>query len=1015
MNRFCAQCGNELNGQSKFCPNCGTPVPAQYNTVTAQQAQQAMQAVRQPTLSPAPQTAPKPAKKKGAPVLNIILALILLAEGAVAGFKYPGYFVEKKSLYDGITLTSGQSVSQDGGDTGSDLSYTLTPDNIPGDPSFYDIAITEEDVRNAASYEAEVSPASPVCTVGNITADFKEWNLDGDDKLETRELGTFTDPDTGTELEVYDFSLGSGQSTFFTSVDITLPRPQDGSGDGVVYYDPEKDEWEYAAFDISDDGSSYILHTRHFSRFAVVSKYWNMISPDSKNAAGILYADNWDPYNMTGFDLMNQPLLLSAEAVVASLQESLSPEDLAGVSEAGSFIDEKHTIGYAVDIITGLPFDMYEGAVGGKATSSGLSEAVDTAYSIGEFGTTAVSIFSEKKVKYLSDKFGAVGNGILAARLGYALMQGANPQDILKEYSVDLISTGISASLEALGVSNPIGASVAVLLTATSYFYGDDIKGWLSDQFDSSVYSDPTLRAYQEFLQTNMIYYDRNGVKHPLKLDGTGWSDYLKMNLDNVETTERLNVLTQCFDNYLEEYWNQYDLRANYLNKFNHDLYNYYRLKEAGTGEPVINENYAVFAITEAQRQKILNSTKKRLFRHCKDVIEAVYTDLLNDLSIEMIRSVKSDLLPYMNTPMVFEINDTALKKGETFDNSIYAKKILEEAEKSVALMTSETPKTDLFSIDPSLSPDTGIAGGTIALEGPDTAVINVAQTSMKFKHSYYSVGSFVGAQKSIIVPPGAALDEFYPRVKKGSNTVLECRIYYYLKYGQPRFMNLKGDKETGAEPLSNLPIKFSQEGDLIKCTVTIEGKADEEKKDDKNVVYLSRETDDISINTQIDVLSKALVGATIKGIDSGSFTVSGSATADSDVTKNMKYSAHVTISGKLNSATGKYDVTFSGSVHETYSKSSTWTEDYIGGWSSTYHHSVSNDLNYKYSGTSEMSYTPGKDVIYLGFDLLEEQTGYIHSVLTFNNTYGNSGETDDSGPVDLKRLVTFGTSFAKE
>ena len=608
MSRYCANCGSELNEDTRFCPDCGAPVRQQaYNEADAAPADFTSQDTAAPP-APGIYNAPAPAPKRvgrGMLAADIVLAAVLVIESAVAGFMYPGFFVEKRPLHDDISVTSEPSVSTaanvvtDRPPVRNDTDTSGTA-RATGSGMDYNIGITESDVNNAARYEAAVSPESPVCTAGRITADLKEWNLDGADRLETRELGTFTDEESGAALEVYDFSLESGQNTFLTSVDITFPRPQDGSGDGVVYYDPETGSWKPAAFGISADGSSYILHTKHFSRFAVVKKYWSYLTSKPENAVGVFYVENVDPDTQTGFDIIRQPLRLSSEAVAAALHESIKPEDLVGVTKSYSFIDEKASIGFAVDEL-----------VGELLSVEGLSESADTSYGIGDLSTTVVSLFDKEKVKTLSESFGDIGDALLAARLGYAILKGESGSNILKEYSMDLITAGISKGMEALSVSNPISASVVILMTATSYFCGDDFKSWLSDQMDDSVYSEPTQRAYHEFLRTQMYYTDEYGMKCPLTLDGIGRKNYLRLDLEGVEASERLQKITQCIDDYLGLFWERDDIRVAYLDNFNKRLKEYYRLRESGSGQNVIRKDYASYQVTDYEKEQMITETKK--------------------------------------------------------------------------------------------------------------------------------------------------------------------------------------------------------------------------------------------------------------------------------------------------------------------------------------------------------------------------------------------------------------------
>ena len=208
--------------------------------------------------------------------LCVFLAVVLIVEFLVAGFKYPGFLTDKpKDLVAGIQ-TPGKKDKK----TGKDRKEAVTTDEDwlsdenavihDGDPAYINVHITKEEIERAPKETAKVSADEPVCKLGDVSVDLKSYNLENEnDTLIVHTLGEKQDKDSDITLTVYDFSLASGQDHFFADVDITLPRPSDGSGDGVVYFNPDTGKWEPTSYDISEDGKNYILHTDHFSTKAV--------------------------------------------------------------------------------------------------------------------------------------------------------------------------------------------------------------------------------------------------------------------------------------------------------------------------------------------------------------------------------------------------------------------------------------------------------------------------------------------------------------------------------------------------------------------------------------------------------------------------------------------------------------------------------------------------------------------------------------------------------------------------
>ena len=120
MTNFCSNCGTRLVPGESFCHHCGAKVmqtnPAPARPVSQQNPngapRQVQQPIRQPQRHPMqpvpnqqPQNRDRPPQPTGKEhsnamiVLTIILAVVLVVEGLVAGLWFPGFFHVGKRLF----------------------------------------------------------------------------------------------------------------------------------------------------------------------------------------------------------------------------------------------------------------------------------------------------------------------------------------------------------------------------------------------------------------------------------------------------------------------------------------------------------------------------------------------------------------------------------------------------------------------------------------------------------------------------------------------------------------------------------------------------------------------------------------------------------------------------------------------------------------------------------------------------------------------------------------------------
>ncbi|MBR5365088.1 MAG: zinc ribbon domain-containing protein [Clostridia bacterium] len=251
--RFCSACGRELMADAAFCPACGAKATGTANPTPNRAARNSTPAPVSPVQPAYVQTAQRPAAqpkvKKGGRGLSLFLSLVLVAEFCIAGFKYPGF------------------LKKEGGSVTDDLSEYA--DEIP-------LRYTKKQIDSALTISIDVSPWEPVADFGQVKVELDEWSLDNEnDTLTMRELPELSEGEEGWVLKAYDFSLGSGQDEFATDITITLPRTHPGTLSRCVWFNEETGEWENIYFEVSEDESSYLVYTDHFSKYGVVYYRFN--------------------------------------------------------------------------------------------------------------------------------------------------------------------------------------------------------------------------------------------------------------------------------------------------------------------------------------------------------------------------------------------------------------------------------------------------------------------------------------------------------------------------------------------------------------------------------------------------------------------------------------------------------------------------------------------------------------------------------------------------------------------
>lgn len=248
MAKFCENCGAKLPEGSVFCAECGYRIP---DALTAQRQQPAQPAYQQPEyhqpaqpiyqkpvqpVYPQPvqqvyqqplyhqqQSAAKPKKSSALTVLIIVLAVILAAEGVVAGIWLPGFF-------------SG------GG---------LSDDVVPG-------ALNTE--------SAMLSLDNPKATLCGVTVEADSYNLAGGGlKASVSDKGTGVN-DEGASYHEYDISLGD-KSEYEAATTLTFPCDGDPDDYVITHKDHATGKWMPMISFPDEENGSLTVYTDGFSDF----------------------------------------------------------------------------------------------------------------------------------------------------------------------------------------------------------------------------------------------------------------------------------------------------------------------------------------------------------------------------------------------------------------------------------------------------------------------------------------------------------------------------------------------------------------------------------------------------------------------------------------------------------------------------------------------------------------------------------------------------------------------------
>ncbi len=593
-------------------------------------------------------------KSKKGRGLCLFLTIVMLAELGVAGFRYPG-FLRKKPVSGGNT--GGYSVSGNGTNTGGYSgsggngggnpagvsSAEITAETSPGNPALISWVPDAAEIDRLPAEESALSFEEQTATFasGSVKIDFMGC-LDGDDRIEFREVGTYGDELNGKDMVVYDFELASGTHEPGGYVKITVPRPA-GDGDlDVVSYNSATGQWESLYFE--DGGDSITYYKNHFSPDAVRSDR----SAAFCNDPCFYLASTTNDFNDMTYSPLESPIRLN-KAAVSKYITATSPALVAALKN-GSNLD--------VDV-------QFYGTFMNVTDAAGHIDAASTAF---QFLTGA-----ELNLPILSD-IKEIGGKLGMMKLLWQLTQNGDTAEALKENWADIAGTAISA----VGSTNPYALALQLAL----YAYGQQDKPWVQRMGIHSY----EFTAWDDYMKNHGVGVKVRGKNFTLYSGGSGWRDAVDTLVDicaqdcaegNYDTFPA--AMDELYRKFFDNFW-----ELSNLQKQEYAEENYYRLGMSydGAGNAFDNFGWKSWQDPDA---KTLENWKSLIRSEVNQQVGGILRDAIRNMYISgseaIIRDVENNILPELNKIIILEAHDPSLPKGTPFSESEYAKGALEYEE----------------------------------------------------------------------------------------------------------------------------------------------------------------------------------------------------------------------------------------------------------------------------------------------------------------------------------------------
>lgn len=752
-----------------------------------------------------------PKTGRGTRFLSFILVVAMLAELGIAGFKYPGFLRSRESSGDGTSVSLRPTASAAPVPTGGSGGIG-TPTGSGADAAFDEeedspfteaisLRYTPEQIASAPAVTAEVSWQEPVVQAGEVEVLLNSWNLDEEtDTLVVKALPELSAGEEGWCIRAYDFSLASGQHEFPTDVAITIPRETEGLLGGCVWYNAAEDRWEDVYSEPTEDGAGYTLYVDHFSllgektykfdpdllelvdsdgfKVNLKSGVLVLVPSQKKNSMEWKVAIDWNRL----WNQYQKKDKKDMDALGEKMEKLFAPSiSVVEAEKTELLLNEWHDL-----VGTGGMLD---------GTVSGLGDFIEALNGAGLGKTFMILDIVLTNLKVITEM--RKGNKDVVQ------MIKAYPEACWK-YKQEISGLTLTA-LAAACCANWVAAVVGIL-----WWSGTNIYNKMTDRMYYETKSKPTLEEMYRQYYTSTCYridfgspavlkptvkgsefryltmdmgemlddsvmeavrkaVNQKGLKIVTSTSGKspafsrGWADALTAILKTC--SDDPEYLSQTLDDFYLSYARAFwSMPEDKQEAFVHRIY----WLGGEEGEAACLELLRNASL--AERTRITAAFVDLLKAGTYEILREAAAKIQHESCQNLKKEVEKQLLPILNTQLVFHVEDTALKDGETLQDSIYGENWKRIPENSRYINGGEGVRYD----EPALITPMRFGGDPVPLFLP----LIPRDTRDPSKDSYNNLESYY-----------PYTPEFLPQAPDKGDVVYRCTYYHYVMMGSPKTM----------------------------------------------------------------------------------------------------------------------------------------------------------------------------------------------------------------------------------
>lgn len=588
----------------------------------------------------------------------------------------------------------------------------VTPENSPDNPKFIKVSFTEDDYKNSPTYSEKIFRDS--LTV----ADFKKegvrvsidsYNLHNEaDEVKVQVLPKKKDPTYGNELYTYNISLASGQHEFGTEVQVTLPIHNGKEAvRNVLWHNPKTGEWEEVYYTMAEDGKSCTAYVDHFSDLSVEEMTLDDLQKMGKKLIDVY--DNGSIFveldaNVSGRAMLPVTIVPTPAFEKIARRQTEAAKGLVEILKKGGGLPMDEPLKRTLDVF------------------GFVSDATSSAITLGQLLQVVGSGLSYDVTGGALTTFGGI---LLAVRLIDEHRRGVDPLKSADDNFWSYVSLkfgieGIIATIAGVpSYATLCGiACMGVFIWSTTStvhdFWTDAICPFGTPQTIEEG-------AYHEYLRTpNTEVLKKLDINSDVALKGTGegWAEALKAIFKEnkgILNAEKLgDKIIELYDTYINYFWDELDpqtkrlLWREYINtaafewgtpRFSSPnlpsdssekarLTNILEIADMisygfdGSYRPTTMSDEAFSSVWhricyDAERiRKDIKDYKHRALlavaKHTNPIIAKLIEEEQHNNIMDAKRLLRNEVLPLMNTPLLFHAKDMQLESKDPIYHSVY-------------------------------------------------------------------------------------------------------------------------------------------------------------------------------------------------------------------------------------------------------------------------------------------------------------------------------------------------------